>query len=88
MQKKNHEKLPVLSGDKQAEAINKMNRDLLQMCAEDLIPALKAGKGLRHVRQCAFQVYDNVDKESIQVHVLVTRDSDDFLESFQTEEMS
>jgi len=63
-------------------------KDLLQYSAGDLIPMLAADKKLKHVRQSAFQYYNSETNEYYQVHVLVTRDQNDFLEAFQTEEMS
>jgi len=63
-------------------------KDLLQYSAGDLIPMLAANKKLLHVRQNAFVWYNPYTKEEYQVHVTVTRNESDFLEAFQTEEMS
>ncbi|HRH68871.1 MAG TPA: hypothetical protein PLB89_05120 [Flavobacteriales bacterium] len=62
--------------------------DLLEVSARDLIPAISANTELKHVREMAFEYYDKKLEQHYQVHVMVTRDADDFLEPFQTEEMS
>ena len=43
---------------------------------------------LKHVRQSAFDMYLKETGETVQVHVTVTRDENDFLEFLQTECMS
>lgn len=63
-------------------------KDLLNYSAGDLIPMLAANKKLLHVRQNAFVWYNPETKEEYQVHVTVTRNESDFLEAFETEEMS
>ena len=62
--------------------------DLLEFTAGDLVPMLEKNPKLLHVRQCAFEHYNPNTKETYQVHVTVTRDSNDFLDFLQTEEMS
>jgi hypothetical protein len=61
---------------------------LLEFSAGDLIPMLEKKKKLLHVRQKAFQYYSEKNKEFYEVHVTVTRNENDFLEDFTTEEMS
>lgn len=68
--------------------LNDTQKALLQFSAGDLIPMLKEQPDQRHVRQMAFEHYDADTKQFWQVHVLVTRYQDDFLEPFQTEEMA
>lgn len=68
--------------------LNDSEKSLLQFCAGDLIPELKSKKDLIHVKQCAFDYYEAKSKETFQVQVTVTRNKSDFLEAFQTEEMS
>ena len=61
---------------------------MLEFSAGDLIPMLEKKKKLLHVRQKAFQYYSEKNKEFYEVHVTVTRNENDFLEDFTTEEMS
>lgn len=63
-------------------------KDLLEYSAGDLIPMLINAPDLLHVKQCAFGYYDNDTKQEFQVQVTVTRCKSDFLEAFQTEELS
>jgi hypothetical protein len=63
-------------------------KNLLEFSAGDLIPMLENNKKLSHVKQCAFEHCSNKNKEIYQVHVTVTRSEHDFLDAFQTEEMS
>lgn len=73
---------------KERVELTKSCKDLLEYSAGDLIPMLAADKKLLHVRQSAFTWYNPETKEEYQVHVTVTRNGRDFLEAFQTEEMS
>jgi len=59
--------------------------NLLKLTTENLMVMLSQDNSLKHVRQNAFD--DLIGDENIQIHVLVTRDNDDFLEFLQTEEM-
>lgn len=68
--------------------LNDSEKSLLQFSAGDLIPMLQAKKKLLHVKQGAFDCYIPETGETYQVQVTVTRDQKDFLEPFQTEEMS
>lgn len=61
---------------------------LLEFSAGDLIPMLSENKKLHHVKQVAFHHYNNETKEHYQVQVLVTRNESDFLQEFETEEMT
>lgn len=73
---------------KQRRTLTKSCLDLLEYSAGDLIPMLEQNKKLHHVKQQAFEYYSEKNKEFYQVQVIVTRHSSDFLEAFQTEEMS
>ena len=68
--------------------LNDTEKQLLMFSAGDLIPMLKDNQQLRHVKQNAFEYYDAATKKIFQVQVTVTRNKSDFLEPFQTEEMS
>lgn len=70
------------------QELNQSEKDLLNFSAGDLIPMLKDNSELSHVKQKAFEYYDADSKEYYQVQVLVTRNKSDFLEDFQTEEMT
>lgn len=63
-------------------------KNLLEFSAGDLIPILEEKKKLQHVKQMAFEYYSEKNKEIYQIQVTVTRHESDFLEPFQTEEMS
>ncbi len=63
-------------------------KKLLEISASDLIPMMSQNKELGHVRQNAFEYYDKGLKEVFQVQVTVTRRKPDFLDVFQTEEMT
>lgn len=63
-------------------------KDLLDFSAGYLIPMLEKNESLTHVKQQAFDYYSPKTKEIYQVQVTVTRQESDFLEPFQTEEMS
>lgn len=73
--------------DKRLPPLKATETALLDVTTRDLVPMLNKDQKLRHVRQMAFEFYDKELKQEYQVHVLVTRDRDDFLEPFQTEEM-
>ena len=73
---------------KERRELTKSCTDLLEFSAGDLIPMLEKNKKLHHVRQQAFEYYSEKNKEFYQIHVTVTRNESDFLEPFQTEEMS
>lgn len=68
--------------------LDKSAKDLLEYTAGDLIPKLGADKELHHVKQSAFDYYNEKTKEHYQVQVLVTRCESDFLEFLQVEEMT
>lgn len=72
---------------KERRELTKSCTDLLEFSAGDLIPMLAKDKTLMHVRQSAFNYYNQDTNEHYQVHVLVTRDESDFIEFLQTEEM-
>lgn len=69
-------------------SINETNVSLLAISAGEMLAELPMRPELRHLRQNAFDYYNENTKEYYQVHVTVTRDEGDFLEAFQTEEMS
>ena len=69
------------------ENIDENGKFLLLKSAEELIKELSANDKLSHVKQTAFEHYDKKRKETVHVQVTVTRDENDFLEPFQTEEM-
>lgn len=73
--------------DKRLPPLKATETALLDVTVRDLVPELTKMPTLRHVRQMAFEYYDPELNQNYQVHVLVTRDQDDFLEPFQTEEM-
>jgi|GEM_PF-6587979 len=68
--------------------LNDSEKSLLLFSAGDLIPMLKENPKLVHVKQGAFDCYIPQTKETFQVQVTVTRCESDFLEPFETEEMS
>lgn len=68
--------------------LDKNSKDLLEFSAGGLIPMLAKNPKLQHVKQSAFDYYNDETKEHYQVQVIVTRHEDDFLEFLQTEEMS
>lgn len=70
------------------QQLNQNEKDLLNFSAGDLIPMLKDNSDLSHVKQKAFEYYDSDAKEYYQIQVVVTRNESDFLEDFQTEEMT
>lgn len=61
--------------------------DLLACSARDLCKTLNDNKKSLHVRMKAFDHLLDGDEE-VQVHVLITRDENDFLDDFQTEVMN
>jgi hypothetical protein len=68
--------------------LSKNEKDLLEISAKELTQMLTYNKDLSHVKQMAYGYYSNETKEEFQVQILVTRHENDFLEAFQTEEMS
>jgi hypothetical protein len=74
--------------NKERKELNDSEKSLLQFSAGDLIPMLRNNPDLLHVKQGAFDCYLSETGETFQVQVTVTRDQNDFLEPFQTEEMS
>lgn len=66
--------------------INNVTINLLALTAKDLSKKLNQDKTLLYVKQyAAAHMLDN--DEEVQIQVLITRDKDDFLEDFCTEEM-
>ena len=62
-------------------------KDLLISSSKDLIEKLNENNEASYVKQKAFQyLLDNGEK--VQVQVMVTREEDDFLDDFVTEEMT
>lgn len=72
----------------QRKELNESEKSLLMFSAGDLIPMLQDNRDLLHVKQGAFDCYIPETGETYQVQVTVTRDQNDFLEPFETEEMS
>jgi hypothetical protein len=67
--------------------IKENEKMLLEISAKDLSKELNENKDALQIRMKAFDhLLDN--NEEVQVHVLVTRNSDDFLEDFQMEVMN
>jgi hypothetical protein len=60
---------------------------LLQHAAGDLIPALADDESLLHLRRLGFRYWSKKTEEEFQIIVTVTRDVDDFIGEFDTEEM-
>jgi hypothetical protein len=68
--------------------LNKNEKDLLEISAKELTQMLTDNEDLSHVKQMAYGYYSKETEEEFQVQVIVTRRTNDFLEAFQTEEMS
>lgn len=68
--------------------LREVEKELLLGSASELIDGLASKKKLAHVRQMAFEYYNADSNETFQVQVTVTRDESDFLDVFQTEEMT
>ena len=73
---------------KKRQELTQTCKNLLEYSAGDLIPILAANKNLLHVKQSGFDFYNKETEEHYQVQVLVTRNESDFLEAFETLEMS
>lgn len=63
---------------------------LLNATIQDLLHQIKEPENseLKHVRQSAFDMYLPEKGETVQVHVTITRDENDFLDFLETECMS
>jgi len=66
--------------------INSTEKQLLEITTRDLSNELSENTNALHVRMKAYDGLIN-GTEEVQVHILITRDKDDFLEDFQTEIM-
>lgn len=59
---------------------------LLASVATENITTMDGDASLKMVRQLAYQHWSNEHQQEYQVHVLVIRDPDEFLQPFVTEE--
>lgn len=63
-------------------------KDMLKFQVVEACKLLIKDKEVLHIRKKAFDQLLLDEKETVQVHILVTRDQSDFLDDFQTEEMN
>ena len=68
--------------------LSQNKKALLKGTVKDLLASIVYNEELSHVRQSAFDSFITETKEQVQVHVIVTRNQNDFLDFLETEEMT
>ena len=67
--------------------LTKVEKDLLEVSSKKLIEYLEDEQDVVHFKELAFCYYSKKTKEEFQVQIIVTRNTSDFLDVFQVEEM-